>query len=106
MEKDVLAVFEEFFFFFLISNKISLIKRERNPSTQGGIQGGTNQKRTLQKSRKFKIEEKGWFLHTENQSNKFLKNRSLMSGMERSMSLKSFINIVNLKNLLMLLSLP
>ena len=38
MEKDVLAVFEEFFF-FLISNKISLIKRERNPSTQGVYRG-------------------------------------------------------------------
>ena len=38
VEKDVLAVFEEFFF-FLISNKISLIKRERNPSTQGVYKG-------------------------------------------------------------------
>ena len=27
----------------------------------------------LQKSSKSKFEEKGWFLHTKNQSNKFLK---------------------------------
>ena len=72
--------------FFLISNKISLIKKREIPKYTGGIQGGTNQKRTLQKSRKSKIEEKGWFLHTENQPNKVLKNRSLMSGMECSMS--------------------
>ena len=47
-----------FFFFFLISHKDSLISKER----------GT-QERKLQKSSKSK-KEKGWFLHTENQSNK------------------------------------
>ena len=61
------------------------------PKYTGSIQGWTNQKRTLQKSSKFKIEEKGWFLHTENQSNKVWKNRSLRSGMERSMSSKHLL---------------
>ena len=59
-----------FFFFFFISNKDSLIlKREGHSSTQG-VYRGEHQKQTLQKSCKSKIEEKEWFLHTENQSNK------------------------------------
>ena len=84
---DVLFKFIKIF--FLISNKNSLIsKRERHPSTP---QGRTNQKRTLQKSRKSKIEEKWWFLHTKNQSSKVLKKRSLRSGMERSLSSKHLL---------------
>ena len=75
---------------FLISNKNSLIKKETAKYT-GGIQRWTNQERTLQKSSKSKIEEKGWFLHTENQSNKVLKNRSLMSSKERSLSSKHLL---------------
>ena len=52
------------------------------------IQGWTNKKRILQKSSTSKIVEKCWFLHTENQSNKVQKKRSLRLGMECSMSSK------------------
>ena len=52
---------------FLISNKDSLIIKYETPKHTGSIQGWTSQERKLQKSSKSKI-EKGWFLHTENQS--------------------------------------
>ena len=69
---------ERVIFFFLISNKTSLIKKE-TPKHTGSIQGRTNQKRKLQKSSKFR-REKEWFLHTENHSSKVRKKKSLMSG--------------------------
>ena len=53
--------------FFLISNKDLLIsKKEKHPSPQGVYRGVTYQIQKLHKSSKSKIEEKGWFLHTEN----------------------------------------
>ena len=49
-----------------------------------------SQDQKLQKSSKSKI-EKGWFLHTENQSSKVLKKRSLRSGIARSESSKHLL---------------
>ena len=60
------------------------------PKHTGSIQGRTNQERKLQKSSKSKI-EKEWFLHTENQSSKVRKKRSLMSGIARSESSKHLL---------------
>ena len=77
-----------FFFFFLISNKDLLISKKETPKYIGSIQGCTYQIQKLHKSSKSKIEEKCWFLRTENQSNKVLKNRNLRSSIERSLSSK------------------
>ena len=66
-------------------------KKERHPSTQGVCRGVTYQIQKLHKSSKSKIEEKGWFLYTENQSNKVLKNRSLRLDIECSLSSKHLL---------------
>ena len=66
-----------FFFFFVISNKDLLISKKETPKYTRSIQGCTYQIQKLHKSSKSKIEEKGWFLHTENQSNKILKKKKL-----------------------------
>ena len=80
-----------FFFFFLISNEDLLISKKRHPKYTRSIQGCTYQIQKLHKSSKSKIEEKGWFLHIENQSNMVLKNNSLRSGIERSLSSKHLL---------------
>jgi len=67
------------FFFFGINNKDLLI----SPKYTGGIEGGKYQIQKLHKSSISKIEEKGWFLHTENQYNKvkmFYKQKTNISG--------------------------
>ena len=51
-------------FFFLISNKILLMRKKETPKHTGSIQGRANQERKLQKSSKSK-REKEWFLQTE-----------------------------------------
>ena len=66
----------EHFFFFLISNKDLLISKKETPKYTS-IQGCTYQIQKLHKSSKSKIEEKGWFFHTKNQSNKVLKKKKL-----------------------------
>ena len=80
-----------FFFFFLLSNEYLLIYKKKTPKYIGSIQECTYQIQKLHKSSKSKIEEKGWFLHTANQSNKVLKNRSFRSGIERSLSSKHLL---------------
>ena len=67
--------------FFLISNKILLIRKQETSKHTGSIQGRANQERKLQKSSKSK-REKEWFLKTENHSSKVRKKRSLMSGLK------------------------
>ena len=79
------------FFFFYISNKDSLISKERDIQVHRKYTGVNKSKRILQKSSISKIVEKGWFLHTKNQSSKVRRKRSLRSSMERSMSLKHLL---------------
>ena len=80
------------FFFFFISNKNSLIFKKETPKHTGSIQGKTSQERKLQESSKSKI-EKGWFLHTGNQSSKVRIKRCLMLGIARPESSKHLLFI-------------
>ena len=53
--------------------------------------GYTNQINKLHKSSKSRVEDKDWFLHTDNQSNKVLKKNNLRSGREISLSSKQLL---------------
>ena len=46
-----------YMFFFFISNKILLIRKQETPKHTGSIQGRANQERKLQKSSKSKREK-------------------------------------------------
>ena len=66
-----------FFFFFFFRQVINIyLYKKKTPKYTGSIQGCTDQIQKLHKSSKFKIEEKGCFLHTDNQSDKVLKTKN------------------------------